>query len=113
VDFDLVSTPRDGAAWRGAPLLSGRFRRLLRRAGLLEHFTLYGLRCTYVTSQFLAGGRDKVVSELMGHERVRTTKDVYMKVLPVMQERASDGLERLFFGGIRTTLAQSESELPM
>lgn len=78
-----------------------------------EHFTLYSLRCTYAALQLLAGERDKVVSYLMGHESVNLTKDVYTKVLPVMQERASDGLERLFFVDVRTALAQPTSDLPM
>ena len=71
------------------------------------------MRYAYATLQLLAGERDKVVSDLMGHEKVNFTKDVYAKVLPVMQEEASDRLENLFFGSLRTTLAQPASDLPM
>ena len=61
----------------------------------------------------MAGERDRVISDLMGHRRVDFTKEVYVKALPVMREQASDSLERLLFGEVRTTFAQSASELPM
>jgi integrase len=112
-DFDLVFPSRDGTPQGEAWLLNRRFRPFLRRAGLPQHLTLYSLRYTYATLQLLAGERDKVVSDLMGHTQVNFTKDVYTKVLPVMQEEASDRLENLFFGAFRTTPAQSASELPM
>ncbi len=54
-----------------------------------------------------------MISDLMGHTRTDFTKEVYTKVLPVMRERASDDLERLLSGELRTAFAQSASELPM
>ena len=86
---------------------------MLKRAGLAPHFTLYSLRYTYATLQFMAGERDKVISDLTGHTKVDFTKDVYTKVLPVMRETASDSLDRLLSGESRTTLAQSVSEQVM
>lgn len=65
-----------------------RFKRLLKRAGLSTRFTLYSLRHTFATLQ-------------------------YTKALPVMREQASDSLEKLLFGAVRATFAQSASELPM
>lgn len=109
-DFDLVFPSRGGSPQSSDSLLTGRFRRLLKRAGLPRHFTLYSLRYTYATLQLLAGERDKVVSDLMGHENVNFTKDVYTKVLPVMREQASDRLDKLLFGGVRTGVAQPEPE---
>ena len=49
----------------------------------------------------------------MGHRRVDFTKEVYTKVLPVMREQASDSLERLLFGEVRATFAQSVTETVM
>jgi integrase len=97
----------------GEPMNAGslrtfRFKRLLKRAGLESHFTLYSLRYTFATLQYIAGERDRVISDLMGHERTDFTKEVYVRVLPFMRESASDSLERLLFGGVRTTLAQSD-----
>jgi len=54
-----------------------------------------------------------VISDLVRHTRTDFTKEVYTKVLPIMREKASDSLERLLFGGVRTTLAQSVSERVM
>ncbi len=55
----------------------------------------------------MAGERDRVISDQMGHTRTDFTKEVYTKVLPVMREQASDSLEKLIFGESCTTLAQS------
>lgn len=112
-DFGLVFPSRTGAPRTSAVLAEGRLKPLLKRAGLPEHFTLYSLRYTFATLQYLAGERDRVISDMMGHTRTDFTKEVYTKVLPLMRERASDSLERLLFGGIRTTLAQSSDERVM
>jgi integrase len=108
-DFDLVF-PRATGAPQHANVLALRFGQLLKRAELPTHFTLYALRYTYATLQFIAGERDKVISDLMGHTNVDFTKNVYTKVLPAMQEQASDSLERLLFGAARPTFAQSGAE---
>ena len=122
--YELVVDARRGAlgpGWKdyglvfpsttGAPLSYERLRRLrlpalLKRAELPAHFTLYSLRYTFATLQFLAGERDRVISDLMGHTRTDFTKEVYTKVLPLMREEASDSLERLLFGEPRATFAQ-------
>ena len=83
-----------------------RFRRLLKRAGLPTHFTLYSLRYTFATLQYMAGERDRVISDLMGHTRTDFTKEVYTKVLPAQREQTSDSLERLLFGATRAAFAQ-------
>ncbi len=61
----------------------------------------------------MAGERDRVISDLMGHVRMDFTKEVCTKVLPVMREAASDSLERLLFGGLRATFTQSVTEQVM
>jgi integrase len=112
-DYDLVFPSVKGTPRNDSDLARRRFKGLLRRAGLPTHFTLYSLRYTFATLQLLAGERDRVISDLMGHERIDFTKRVYTKVLPVMREQASDSLERLLFGGVRTVLAQSVGEQVM
>jgi integrase len=112
-DYGLVFPSRTGAPRTADVLAQGRLRPLLKRAGLPRHFTLYSLRYTFATLQYLAGERDRVISDLMGHARTDFTKEVYTKVLPVMREKASDRLERLLFGSSRTTLAQPDSERVM
>lgn len=107
-DYGLVFPSTTGAPLGRDALRCGRFRALLKRAGLPEDFTLYSLRYTFATLQYLAGERDRVISDLMGHTRTDFTKEVYTKVLPVMREAASDRLEKQFFEGVRTTLAQSQ-----
>ena len=85
----------------------------MKRAGLPVHFTLYGLRYTFATLQSLAGERDRVISDLMGHKRVDFTKEVYTKVLTQMREQASDSLERLLFGEVRAAFTQQVTEQVM
>lgn len=87
-----------------------RLKRVLRRTGLPLHFTTYSLRYSYATLQMLGGERDKVIADLMGHTDVTLIKKVYQQVLPVMTEGASDRMEKLLFGDVRTALAQSEAE---
>jgi integrase len=106
-DCRLVFPSSHGTPLSADGLRSRRLKRLLKRAKLPEHFTLYSLRYTFATLQYLAGERDRVISDLMGHTRTDFTKEVYTKVLPLMREQASDSLERLLFGGVRTALAQS------
>jgi len=89
-DYNLVFPSNCGAPQSAEWLEQSRLRSLLKRAALTPHFTLYSLRYTYATLQFMAGERDKVISDLMGHTKVDFTKDVYTKVLPVMRETASD-----------------------
>jgi integrase len=44
------------------------------------------------------GNNPKVVSERLGHASITLTLDVYTHVLPNMQQRAAEGLEKLMFG---------------
>ena len=66
-DYGLVFPSRTGAPRTAGVLADGRLRPLLKRARLPQHFTLYSLRYTFATLQYLAGERDRVISDLMGH----------------------------------------------
>ncbi|MDQ3820683.1 MAG: site-specific integrase [Acidobacteriota bacterium] len=112
-EFNLVFPSPKGTPIDFHYLRDGRFRALLKRAELPTHFTLYSLRYSFATLQLLAGERDKVIAELMGHARVSFNQEVYQKVLPVMRERASDRLEKLLFDDSCTILAQPVSEQEM
>ncbi|HYH85389.1 MAG TPA: tyrosine-type recombinase/integrase [Pyrinomonadaceae bacterium] len=112
-DYGLVFPSPTGEPQQRDGLRDRRFKRLLKRAELPAHFTLYSLRYTFATLQYLAGERDRVISDLMGHTRTDFTKEVYVKAIPIMREWASDSLERLIFEGVRTTLAQSGGERVM
>ena len=94
-DYGLAFPSRFGSPASAEDLNRRRFPRLLKRARLPTHFTLYSLRYTFATLQYMAGERDRVISDLMGHVRTGFTKAVYMKVLPSMREQASDSLERV------------------
>ena len=61
----------------------------------------------------LAGERDKVIADLMGHTKPNFTAEVYQRVLPEMRERASDRLAGLLFEDTSTIFAQSVSEHEM
>jgi integrase len=72
-----------------------RLRVLAARAGITARVTPYCLRYSFATLALLAGELDVSVSRQMGHARTDFTKDVYVKVLPQMQQRLSGSLERL------------------
>lgn len=113
IDNDLVFTVGNGQPLDRANLLTRRLRPLLKRAGLPETSTLYSLRYTYATLSLLAGEADKVVSEQMGHKHVNFAKDVYVRVLPVMKQMASDRLENLLFSEVSTPTAHIEAQETM
>ena len=52
----------------------------------LPHLTFHGLRHAFATLGLVAGIRDKVVSEYLGHSGVTITLDLYTHVLPYMQD---------------------------
>ena len=56
---------------------------------------LYDLRHTSATLLLKSGEHVKVVSERMGHANVAITLEVYVHVLPGMQERAASRMESL------------------
>jgi integrase len=106
-ELDLVFPSPKGTPIDANYLREGRFKALLKRAGLPLHFTLYSFRYTFATLQLLAGERDKVIADLMGHEKADFTAQVYQKVLPEMRERASDRLAGMLFDGPDTIFTQT------
>ena len=73
------------------------FKQIIKKASLPESMRLYDLRHTHATLLLMAGENPKVVSERLGHSTIRMTMDVYSHVLPNMQERVADTLEKMLF----------------
>ncbi len=65
---------------------------------LPEGFRPYDLRHTSATLLLAAGENAKVVAERLGHSTTVLTNDTYAHVLPTMQERAAEHLERVLYG---------------
>ena len=67
----------------------------MRKLGL-RAVNFHALRHSHATILLKQGVNPKVVSERLGHAKVGTTLDIYSHVLPNMQERAAQGLDRAF-----------------
>jgi integrase len=82
----------------GGPLnrdaISRRFKKLVRSAGLPD-LRMYDLRHSQATLMLAAGVPLKVISERLGHANISMTADIYMAVLPDMQQQAVESMERL------------------
>lgn len=59
---------------------------------------VYDLRHTCATLLLTARENPKVVSERLGYASITLTLDTYSRVLPTMQETATDKLEMIMFG---------------
>ncbi|HEV2728136.1 MAG TPA: tyrosine-type recombinase/integrase, partial [Solirubrobacterales bacterium] len=99
---------------RGRPVYPRQFIRhvfkvALARAGLPRAIRLYDLRHTCATLLLKAGEHIKVVSERLGHANVSITLEIYVHVLPGMQEGAAARMERLLDEEEGTPAAHDEA----
>jgi integrase len=69
--------------------LNLRFKRIIKQFGRPE-IRFHDLRHTCATLFMAAGVDAKKVQEILGHESIRTTLDIYGHVLPSMQREAVD-----------------------
>jgi integrase len=76
------------------------FKRLLKVTGLPSSVRVYDLRHTCATLLLADGENPKVVSERLGHTGITLTLDTYAHVLPTMQHRATERLQRTLFEDI-------------
>jgi integrase len=86
----------------GAPLDPGSVRRLhsqLRRQAGLPAGRFHDLRHTCATLLLAGNVNPKVVAELLGHNSISVTLDVYSHVLPGMLEDAAAVLAQVLEGG--------------
>lgn len=94
----LVFTGTTGDPLNLQNIRSRNLRAVLKKAGLDPRFTLYSLRHTAATLLIKGGQNPKVVSERLGHASTAFTMEVYVSVLPSMQEEAAAHLEGVLFG---------------
>ena len=64
-----------------------RFETVLKKAGL-PHIRFHDLRHSAATMLLAMGVHSKVVQELLGHNQISMTMDIYSHVLPTMQQEA-------------------------
>ncbi len=80
----------------GTPLnpnwVLGRFKKLLARAGL-PNMRFHDLRHSIATLLLSMGIHPKVVQELLGHNRIQETVDIYSQVMPAIHKEAIKKLE--------------------
>lgn len=79
----------------GTPLNPNRalelFKRLLKKAGLPD-MHLHDLRHSIATILLSMGVHPKIAQELLGHNQISMTMDIYSHVLPTMQKEAMSKL---------------------
>jgi integrase len=91
-EHGLVFPSRVGTPIRGRNL-SRSFKRHLKRAGLPLRFRFHDLRHTCATLLFKQGVNPKFVQELLGHDGVSLTLNIYSHVLPDMGDHAALAME--------------------
>jgi integrase len=99
-DNDLVFCTRSGKHIAGTNLCIAHMR-LLKRVGL-PYIRFHDLRHAAATLLLLQGVPVKVVSEMLGHASVTITMNLYMHVLPTMQQAAAEAMEALFRSGLQS-----------
>jgi len=80
------------------PNLTYRYFRPLLIKAELPRIRVYDLRHTHATLLLAAEENPKVVAERLGHSTIVLTLDTYSHVLPTMQQKATDKLEKILFG---------------
>lgn len=91
-DLGLVFPNTEGSYMNGNNLSRRHFKPTLRRAGLPDEVTLYGLRHTFATLWFEAGEPIEVLSKVLGHTNIKITSDTYVQVHQSMQTASLDRL---------------------
>jgi integrase len=81
----IFCDPATGLPW-GPDRFSRVFSRQMRR--LKINVTFHGLRHTFATMLLRAGVSMKVVSDMLGHETIAITADIYTHVPEAMQHEA-------------------------
>ena len=87
-DSDLVFASRVGTPLNPNNLYRV-YLRLIDVAGL-PRISLHDLRHTHATLMIEQGEQIHVVSQRLGHKRVSTTMDIYVKVMPGQQRKAAE-----------------------
>jgi integrase len=77
--------------------LGQNFRRICEKAGL-QLIRFHDLRHSAATIALSQGVHPKIVSEMLGHSRIRLTLDVYGHSLPTLQAEAADKIAAVLVG---------------
>ena len=93
VERDLVFCRPDGNFIK-APTLRYQFFRLLEKAGL-PRMRFHDLRHTAATLLLSMGVDMKVIQSILGHSDITTTANIYTRVLPSIQQKAMEKMDRL------------------
>lgn len=73
--------------------LQKAFKRCVKRAGLLEYYSIHSLRHTYGTHLYLSSGHNlRLVQEQLGHSSIRIT-EVYASLI---DSDIKDAIERIY-----------------
>ncbi|MBN1063700.1 tyrosine-type recombinase/integrase [Clostridium botulinum] len=75
--------------------LNRRFKKLLKNAEI-KPIKFHSLRHTYATRLFENNIQPKIVSDLMGHEDIQTTLNLYTWVLDSQKNKAAEILDTIF-----------------
>ena len=70
-------------------------KRIIENKNLPISTTLHGLRHSHATMLLLEGVPVKVITERLGHASTKITQDIYMHVLPEMQDKAADVMDSI------------------
>lgn len=95
-NHDLVFCSEFGTP-HSIPNLTYRYFRPILLKAELPQIRLYDLRHTHATLLLMLEENPKVVAERLGHSTIVLTLDTYSHVLPTMQRKATDKLEKLLF----------------
>ena len=96
---DLIFTDHAGRPLIGAHITERCLKPLLRRAGL-PLIRFHDLRHTAATLLLGEGVHPKLVSSMLGHSSIELTLDTYSHVLPDMQERVAEAMDRALEGAV-------------
>lgn len=108
-DHGFVFARRSGEPPFHKTFIRSVFKVALERAGLPRSIRLYDLRHTSATLLLKSGEHIKVVSERLGHANVAITLEVYVHVLPGMQEGAASRMESLLSDPAGTPTTHQET----
>ena len=91
---DLVFCTSLGTPFNPSKLLE-RFKTLLKRAGLPD-IRFHDLRHSAASILLSMDVHPKIVQELLGHNQISMTMDIYSHVLPTMQKEAMNKMNDVF-----------------
>lgn len=93
-DIDIVIFNRINGKTVFRESLGHAYRKDVKESGL-PYIRFHDLRHTHSTLLIASKVNPKVISERLGHAKVRTTLEVYSHVLPSMQEEVAQKLEEI------------------